>query len=262
MAPNKPKNAPKKAPKASSLKELEKKKKQVFKPILDNPYTQSSTWPFVEPEIAASILDFLEVLLSPTGKYKASDVKVKQQVTEPEIVKHIYHGFNATVQALEDQAGINRGIRKQKETTAQPQITHLFICKYDITPTLLTSMFPVLSYTASKSSESRVKLVQLPRGSMERISKALGVDNTGIVGFKEGCPGAEALFELVNSNIKDVEVPWLEGLLTGESHMKFVPPALRNIATTAPVHNPKNNRGKQEQLNKSKSKVESKSDDV
>ncbi|RLV89628.1 hypothetical protein JA1_005066 [Spathaspora sp. JA1] len=240
MAPNK--KAPKKAGKASSLKELEKKKKQVFKPILDNPYTQSNTWPFIEPDLSTTILDFLDVLLSPIGKYKTSTALVKQQVQPPDIVNFVYHGFNSTVEALEIQAGVNRGIRHDK--LAKPQITHLFICKYDIVPNIITSMFPVLSYTASGST--RVKLVQLPRGSMDRISKAVGVENTGIVGFTEGCPGAEALFELVNSSVKDVEVPWLDGLLTGD--MKFVAPGLRNIVTTAPVHQSKNkNKTKNEQ---------------
>ena len=48
---------------SSSLKSQEAKRKQVFRPILDNSFTQSNQWPFIEPTIANDIVDLLEVLL-------------------------------------------------------------------------------------------------------------------------------------------------------------------------------------------------------
>lgn len=222
---------------STSLKELEKKKKTVFKPILDNPYTQSNLWPFIEPSLGTSILQLLEVLLSPIGKYNQLDKQARASINQPDIIAYVYHGFNSTVEVLESQARHYRDIHKNRKLSQQQRsIKYLFVCKYDITPGLLTSMFPVLSYTASKSRDDRVKLVQLGRGSMQRLSAALGVENSGIVGVVENrLREAQPLFELVDENVGDVQVPWLDGLLEGDaSGGMFASPALRYISMSAP----------------------------
>ena len=64
---------------ANSLKESEKKRKQVFKPVLDNPLTQSNVWPFVEPEIGTSLVDLLQHLLTPIGRYNEAKKAPKGQ---------------------------------------------------------------------------------------------------------------------------------------------------------------------------------------
>ncbi|KAG7663855.1 POP3 [[Candida] subhashii] len=239
----------KKAPKASSLKEIEKKKKIIFKPILDNPYTQSNLWPFIEPSIGSNILQLLEVLLSPIGKYNSLDKDNKSKINPPDIINEVKYGFNSIVEQLELQAKHFRGILINKNIEQKKVIKYLFVCKYDITPTLLTSMFPVLSYTSSKDGQNRVKLIQLPRGSMEKLSLALNVSNTGIIGITE-CELREAkpLFDLININVKDVEVPWLQGLFDPEANPQFAAPALRHISISAPV-------GPQRKTQKQKQKI-------
>lgn len=149
---------------SSSIKAQEAKKRLVFRPILDNPYTQSNVWPFIEPQLGVDIVDLLENIL-------------KTQKDS----KEIYHGFNPTVQTLEKQAAYNR----DKTGDVVPQIKYVFVCKFDMSPPILTSMFPVLCMTSSKSTDDMVKLVQLPRGSIERLSKALGIENSGIIGITE-----------------------------------------------------------------------------
>lgn len=52
-----------------SLKDLDQKRKQVFKPVLDNPFTQSNLWPFIKPELAEQIIQLLELILAPIGNY-------------------------------------------------------------------------------------------------------------------------------------------------------------------------------------------------
>ena len=104
------------------------------------------------------------------------------------------------------------------------------MCKYDISPATLTNVFPTLCFTASKSAEDRVKLIQLPRGSLERLSKALGVDRVGIFGLTKDTEGAQPLFDLINENVKDIEAPWLDCIFREE--MVFNQPNTKHVAST------------------------------
>ena len=120
----------------------------------------------------------------------------------------------------------------------------MFVAKFDISLALLLSPFPVLSYTASWSEGRRVKLVQLPKGSMAKLSSALKLENVSIIGIRANLSLASHLYELVDSNILDVEVPWLEGYLTGTASSYFAPPLAKVLATSAPVQAKKNNQKK------------------
>lgn len=240
---------------ANSLKESEKKRKQVFKPVLDNSLTQSNVWPFVEPEIGTSLVDLLQHLLTPIGRYneakklqKVNGSKLDSSVSleQPSIQKDITVGFNSTVKALEDQAQQGRKSRIKAENSDPPPkyIQYVFVAKFDISLALLLSPFPVLSYTASWSEGRRVKLVQLPKGSMAKLSSALKLENVSIIGIRANLSLASHLYELVDSNILDVEVPWLEGYLTGTASSYFAPPLAKVLATSAPVQAKKNNQKK------------------
>ncbi|KAK6892225.1 Ribonucleases P/MRP protein subunit POP3 [Candida tropicalis] len=195
---------------SSSIKAQEAKKKIVFRPILDNPYTQSNVWPFIEPQLGVDIIDLLENILK-TNKDS----------------KEIYHGFNSTVGTLEKQAAYNRG---KTNDPIPSQIKYVFVCKFDMTTPILTSMFPVLCMTSSKNDQNMVKLIQLPRGSIERLSKALGIDNSGIIGITENLTQARPLYDLINENVKNVEVPWLNGIFNKE--VPFEVPNIKQIQTT------------------------------
>lgn len=235
---------------AGSLKHLETKRRQVFKPILDNPFTQSNIWPFVEPTIANNIIELLCALLNKIGTYnkalkqaKSSQKLSTSKPVAPSLSEEVTIGFNSTVLALEKQASINRlklYNKKPKKLTKGKTLKYIFVTKYDITPPLLTKSFPVLSYTASASKEDRVKLIQLPRGSMGRLSAALDLENTGIIGITAYIREAKALYELIDQNIKDVEVPWLDGLLDGKMP-DFIKPSIKMLETSAPIFS-KNNK--------------------
>lgn len=236
---------------AGSLKEHEIKRRQVYKPILDNPFTQSNLWPFVEPDAAQNVLDHLTVILSGLGNYNkiVAEAKAKKSdkfvaPKQPDIAHKITVGFNSTVKALEAQAGVNR-TRIQTQATAPAQkpshyIRYVFVTKFDIMPAILTNPFPVLCFTASVA-DCRVKLVQLPRGSMESLSKLLNVENTGIIGLTEDIPLAQALYDYVNSSIDDISVPWLDGLFGPEPTI-LKKPALAFLATSAPIMPKKNDQ--------------------
>ena len=284
-----------------SLKEIEKKRRQVFKPILDNPYTQTNVWPFVEPEVAESVMGMLSVILSNLGRYNGllAEARVTKNVKfvkpeSPEILRSITVGFNSTVRALEEQAQRNWGGIVKKESGngigskggsnsgktsnsgssgnsgtsgnsrssgnsstgnsgtgnsitnnyTSPYIKFIFVTKYDITPTILTNPLPVLCYTASKSLKDPVKLIQLPRGSMTRLSSILNIEHTGIIGLAEDIRQALALYELVEKNISNISVPWLEDLFTdGTGDLAhLVKPNLKFLVTSAPILPRKNDQ--------------------
>lgn len=261
---------------SGSLKDTEKRRKQIFKPILDNPYTQTKLWPFIAPEVSSAILEHLGQILSNLGSYnellaesKASD-KPKIRNQTPEIRKQITIGFNSTIGALEAQASKHRqrisnttGSKKRKhDTDTDPYIKYVFVAKYDVTPAMLTNPFPVLAYTSSKSAVDRVKLIQLPRGSMSRLSSILKIENTCILGLSNDIDTARALYEILESDVKDVEVPWLNGLFPESvpENSLFRKPAVKFLSTSAPIMSKKNDQKaknkRQKEINKSKQSAE------
>lgn len=228
---------------AHSLRESEKKTRQVFKPILDNPYTQSNMWPFVEPKIGDDTLTLLEQILAPIGSYKqiVSDNSSNKSFIPPErpqIESHVTLGFNSTVKALENQACVNRnrvfGIKAKTEKPSR-FVKYVFVARYDIMPAVLTSHLPVLAFTASYSPIERVKLVQLPKGAMTRLSKATGMKHLGIVGLNDDTSAAQSLFAMINNGVGDVDVPWLNSIFDSKTSMPFYMPPVKFLSTTAPV---------------------------
>lgn len=215
---------------ANSLKEREKRKRQVLKPILDNPFT-SVNWPFIEPEKAEIILEHLCLILKQISTYKENVKTSTKTPPPPEVMNKVVLGFNETISALEKQA------KSQHENT----ISYVLVCKYDLQPSILTQHFPVLSYTASKGSKSSVKLVQLPRGSIEKISEAVG-ETVGIIGLMSGIPHSEALTEVLDL-ISDVEVPYLESQEFQKLQVKF-------ISTSMPIGVPKNDQKQKKKVEK------------
>ncbi|KAI3407012.2 POP3 [Candida oxycetoniae] len=202
----------------TSLKARNARKNQNFRMLLDNPFTQSNIWPFVEPQVSTDILDLFEALVGPLFKSQVDGNK------RP-FVKGVNYGFNSTVEVLERQAANNRGRRKD----SVDQLKYILVCKYDITPQLLITMFPVLCFTASKSPDNRVKLVQLPRGSMSRLSQVIGVPKTGIVGLSSNLKEAQALFDLIERRVSNIDAPWLNQIF--ENPNMFYQPKVKQIVT-------------------------------
>ncbi|SCU94116.1 LAME_0F06172g1_1 [Lachancea meyersii CBS 8951] len=133
----------------SSLKQLQQKsarKKQVYKPILDNPYTdEAHNWPYVEDQPLVAEL-------------------VRSHVTE--VLRHAPEsldarfGFNAVVKYLEQPSF---------ETVAadEPSRVFLFVCNRDSVPSVLLAQIPVLA----RVSRRDVVLIPLPRGFVSHFDK-------------------------------------------------------------------------------------------
>lgn len=232
-------------PGSGSLKDTEQKRREVLKPILDNPFTKGLEWPVIDPKTGHTIVDYLTLLLSPYGRY----IEMKKQskdVPVPEVASKITVGFNSTMRKLEEQAAPNRAkvlkLKKRKraktDTPARDRYTkYVFVAKSDITTLLLTNPFPLLTFSASRSLQDRVKLVELPKGAMTKLLTALHTENVGILslesGWKEGAP----LFALIDKQVQDVDVPWLQGLFDDEFVLDHIyqKPAISFVKTSAPV---------------------------
>ncbi|CAK7899980.1 hypothetical protein CAAN3_04S08504 [[Candida] anglica] len=252
------------APLSGSLKDIEKRRRQVYKPVLDNPYTQSNLWPFVEPEVSETLLELLSHLFSNVGSYNkvVASGKDKPEFVkpeEPEILRNgMTLGFNSTVGALERQAkkttDILNGKTGQEENNSK-YIKYVLVTKFDITPSLLVQHFPVLACTASKSKEDRVKLVQLPRGASKRLSDMLNISNVTIIGLTSDIRAAQGVYDLIDNKVDDVNVPWLEQMLAECSKVEFSKPVLKVLSTSAPIFPKKNDQKKK---NKESKQVENK----
>ncbi|SCU79026.1 LANO_0A04808g1_1 [Lachancea nothofagi CBS 11611] len=136
----------------SSLKQLQQKsirKKQVYKPILDNPYTdESHNWPYVEEQQLVAEL-------------------VKTHVIE--VFKHapealeLYFGFNSVVEFLQGAS---------YDTTA-----FLFVCNADAVPRVLLAQIPILA----RVSQCDVVLVPLPRGFISQFDACTSQEHNGML---------------------------------------------------------------------------------
>lgn len=269
----------KQQPGSGSLKDLEQKRREVFKPILDNPYTNGTAWPQVTPQVSRSIMEYLMQLLSSYGEHRKlqkSHAKVPPHVLDAKITI----GFNSTVKALEDQAAPMRAkmlkSHKQKQeqqkrekkksndkkhTTEEntPYTKYVFVARADVTSPLLTSCFPLLTFSASRSLQDRVKLIELPRGALDKLLAVLHAEKTCFVSLTNDWAEAAPLFSLIDSSIADVQVPWLEGIFTGANvSAVYEKPDIRFLKTLAPVGKPKKSQKKGKRSLEEKNSLEEK----
>lgn len=245
-----------------SLKDLDQKSREVFKPILENPFTKGPEFPVISKELASAILDHLLHLLPSYGNYLG--LKDKKNAPAHPLNGKITIGFNSTVQALEKQASVHRDrlFKNQKNSTpklaTQGYIKYVFVARNDISTPLLTSIFPLLAFTSSRSNQDRVKLIDLPKGSMRKLLEALQTSNVGIVGISTEWTEGKELFALVEREIEDVDVPWLRGLFDGELDL-FEKPDIKFLKTKVPVGK---RPGKKERKQKAKkSETEAKTEE-
>ncbi|KAJ8100535.1 hypothetical protein POJ06DRAFT_268123 [Lipomyces tetrasporus] len=234
----------------------DEKRRVVFRPVLDNPHVKV-LWPTVSADDGKLFVDLLCSLLQPVGTYICTKSKIKQQKktvtsttssshaaeqlqkpTRPDVLNYLTLGFNPTTFALEAQ--VSRIFAQQsyiaptKSTTAvsskktsKHPLTAVFVSRSDITPAVLLSHFPILC----ASSSIPVRLVQLPRGSLARLSQATSIPGLGILGIRPDCPSASMLFNALE-RVDLVVVPWAEARL-GSSVYETL--KVKQIITSAPI---------------------------
>lgn len=187
-------------PQNNSLKNKEIKRKQVFKPVLENPFTQAS-WPFIEPELGSSITDALQVVLTRAKQHGKTTLMM---------------GFNPVNEALEAQAkGNDKNIR------------YVFVTKSDL-PSIVTQHFPMLICTASKGVDKSIKLIQLTRGSNARLTEILGEDASVLALTEDSSLATE--FYGIFDKAEDVGIEFID-----QMYENFQKPSIQFLSTFAPT---------------------------
>lgn len=100
-------------------------------------------------------------------------------------------------------------------------------------PPILNAHLPQLVATASLARPELppTRLVQLPRGSDDRISEALGLPRVSFVGLLEDAPNSRSLVDLIRDMVRPVEIPWIPEV----KKSKYLPVKINIIETTAPI---------------------------
>ncbi|SCU80581.1 LADA_0B08416g1_1 [Lachancea dasiensis] len=137
----------------SSLKQLQQKsarRKQVYRPILDNPYTdEAHSWPRVQ------------------------DPAVVAELTRTHVTEVLRHAPDA----LEAHCGFNAVVAYLQRAAAPPAgaPVFLFVCNRDPVPGVVLAQIPVLARVA----RCEVVLVPLPRGFIAHLDGCGGGRGAG-----------------------------------------------------------------------------------
>jgi ribonuclease P/MRP protein subunit POP3 len=121
------------------------------------------------------------------------------------------------------------------EHDAKIKVRHLaavFVCRSS-QPSVLHAHLPQLVATASLRNPhlQPTRLVQLPPGSENRLSLALGLPRASFVAILEDAPHSKPLLDLVQDLVPSIEVPWLEEARKAE----YRPVKINTILTSAPA---------------------------
>lgn len=182
--------------KGLSIKNIEIKKRKIFKPVLSNPYINDpifKNFKFIDKSIQDDLIGLLFAngsilhrvgiinLTKEENKSKKSVINSKETRSEQEKneeeedLSYVNYGFNKCNKLLEDQIKLikQNKINKNDKTF----LKYLFICKQDLkfnenNSNLMIKHLPTLCYL------SNVKLIQLPKDSNLKISKILNTKNS------------------------------------------------------------------------------------
>lgn len=187
---------------SGSLKSLEKKiakRRQVYKPVLDNPFTnEAHLWPHVHDQpliwqlVQSSILN-----------------KLAHMQSKEEYPWELYTDFNDIVQYLSSDRGNSDPV-------------YLFVCNKDPgVPLALLQQIPLLCYMAPMP----VKLVQLPRSALPAFKT---VSKYGLLLLRCDDRVDRKFVSQVDRNVDPLQFPWL-------SAVKYQPTAVKLLKTTVPI---------------------------
>ncbi|KAG0684514.1 RNase P and RNase MRP subunit [Pichia californica] len=202
-----------------SLKGQEVQKKSIFKPLLTNPYTRKNIWPKISTDVQNDLLQVLETnVLNLVKQWNSYNNEEKKKFPDLGIdSSNTITGFNSIMKGLEDQIQINL---KNNVKEQENEITMLFVCKNDISCSLLYMHLPTLCQLAN------VKLISLPKGSSKRLSSALGVNKkVEFLALRKQLSEKDKFLSLtVNSTVDDINVGFLDSIKRQSLNMnvKFI----------------------------------------
>ena len=149
-----------------------------------------------------------------------------QQTTIPE------SDINDTAGALENQNSLDVSANIGEASQIPAHIAAIFV-PMSTHPAVLHAHLPQLIFTASLAHPllPSTRLVQLPRGSDARLCDALGLPRVSVIGILEGAPHSNALIDLVQKTVPEIDVPWLKEV----REEKYLKAKVDAIETFAPV---------------------------
>ncbi|KAG7904060.1 hypothetical protein KL935_000199 [Ogataea polymorpha] len=191
-------------PATNSLKQAEKKKREVFKAVLASPYSRRNLWPAVSVELQNNLVDLLCSILEEIGTFNRLSQAEKNSsgLEKPSISEYVIYGFNSCMKALEEQS---KKIQSMKLVlNSDHTLRYLFVCKLDMTTPLLFQHFPILSAYAN------VKLIQLPKNTHQKLQKVLGLKKPiEVLVLAKGAAKMYPLLAELAEGVEDVDIEFL-----------------------------------------------------
>jgi ribonuclease P/MRP protein subunit POP3 len=191
---------------------------------------QKPAEPLIPP--APEISSFVSVgLNSITRTLQESSQKPKLSSPNPSSPNHEPSALEST----EPQSTTPNAFSTLPSSSPSTSFSAIFVLRSS-QPSILHSHLPQLIATASlpgRGSESSpsTRLVQLPRGSDERVCQALGLPRASFVGLVEGAPHTGALVDLVRRSVPEIEAPWFKEA----ANAAYLPVKINAIETFASV---------------------------
>ncbi|GMM29831.1 hypothetical protein DAMA08_025760 [Martiniozyma asiatica (nom. inval.)] len=220
---------------SQSIKATEEKRRQIFKPLLANPYTVRTRWPHIDSEAQKVALDILcTQILPPIGKW--NKLSAKEQIEEIEKEKKnekhnnfkerfdVVEGYNKVMKILEGNVATQ--VRKQSDGN---DYKVLFVCKNDIHSPIITYHIPLLC------NLSKTVIVQLSKGSAEKLGSALQLNQeVTLLLLKKSVVNSNPNLKEVLDSIESVHIGFAEDLLNNTLGMN-----VKFALTDIPIKNKK-----------------------
>ncbi|KAG4303542.1 hypothetical protein PCANB_000197 [Pneumocystis canis] len=96
----------------------------------------------------------------------------------------------------------------------------IFVCREDIHSSILYSHIPILCSIVNEAiskiemsnneSQSGIRLITLPKGSEQKLSKAAGLKRLAVMGIMKNTPHAEEMIDYIFKKIPSPHIPWLD----------------------------------------------------
>lgn len=149
------------------------KRRQMFKPLLSNPYTPRQKWIKIDPADQILVLECLtRQVLTPIAKWnllskEEQEKEIQKEQADPKYCLFkdrlfITLGYNAIMKKLEDKVQQNIGNKKVKSGV-------LFVSKAEMASPLLYHHLPMLCALAG------IKLIQLPKDSSSKLGNSVNL---------------------------------------------------------------------------------------
>ncbi|CAI4049342.1 hypothetical protein SKDZ_14G0500 [Saccharomyces kudriavzevii ZP591] len=187
---------------SQSLKSLDRKiakRRQVYKPVLDNPFTnEAHLWPHVHDQ------PLIWQLLRSSILNKLAHIQSGE-----EYPWELYTEFNDIVQYLRSDQGNTDSVC-------------LFVCNRDPdVPLVLLQQIPLLCYMAPMA----VKLVQLPKNAMATFKS---VSKYGMLLLRCDDRVDKKFVSQIQKNVDPLQFRWLNAV-------KYQPTSVKLLKTTVPI---------------------------